>query len=72
MPYGYTLAYAAAVAVAAILAGLAVIQAGNPADFGLSPLVVKWLGVVTAVLGIVAGALPSWRRPPSEERRGLD
>lgn len=70
MPYVWQ--YAASIAVAALLAGLAVVQAGNAADFGLSPVAAKWLGVLSAVLGVLAGALPSWRRPPSDERKGLD
>lgn len=68
----YTAAYGAAVVVAMILGGLAVIQAGSPSDFGLNPIAAKWLGVVSAMLGILAGALPSWRRPPNDERKGLD
>ena len=68
----YTLQYAGAVVVAAVLAGMAVIQAGNPSEFGLDPIAAKWLGVLSAMLGILAGALPSWRRPPDDARRGLD
>lgn len=51
----------AAIAVAIILAGLAVVQAAAPADFGLTPVMARWLGVLTAMLGVAAGFLPSVR-----------
>ncbi len=50
-----------AIAVSAVLAGLALVQVGNPADFGLSPVLAHWLNVVIAMLGILAGVLPSVR-----------
>jgi hypothetical protein len=50
-----------AVAVAIVLAGAAFIQAADPADFGLTPVMVRWLGVLTAMLGVAAGFLPSVR-----------
>jgi hypothetical protein len=50
-----------AYAVAILLAGIAVVQAADPADFGLTPVMVRWLGVITAMLGVAAGFLPSVR-----------
>jgi hypothetical protein len=50
-----------AYAVAILLAGLAVVQVADPADFGLTPVMVRWLGVLTAMLGVAAGFLPSVR-----------
>lgn len=50
-----------AIAVAVLLAGLAVIQVADPADFGLSPVMARWLGVVVAMLGVLATFLPSVR-----------
>lgn len=41
------------IAIAASLAGIGVIMAGKPEDFLLTPAVVRWLGVVVAVLGVV-------------------
>lgn len=51
----------AVIILAAILAGLAIIQAANAADFGLGPIAMRWLGVLGAVLGVLAGFLPSVR-----------
>ncbi len=68
----YTIQYWAAVVVAVALGGLTFLQAGDAESFGISPVVVKWLGVVSAMLGVLAGALPSWRRPPNDARAGLD
>lgn len=61
---GYQAQYFAACAITAFLAGAAVVQAGDPARFGLSPVAIAWLGVVVAVLGTLNGLLPSVRRPP--------
>lgn len=49
------------IAVSVLLAGLAVIQLANPADFGLTPVMAHWLGVIVAMLGVLAGFLPSVR-----------
>ena len=45
-------------AIAAILAGIGVIMAGSPESFGLDPIVVRWLGVVVAVLGAIQTQMP--------------
>lgn len=50
-----------AYAVAIILAGLAIVQAADPADFGLTPVMARWLGVIASMLGVAAGFLPSVR-----------
>lgn len=50
-----------AIATAVLLAGMAVIQAADPADFGLSPVMARWLGVAGAMLGVLATFLPSVR-----------
>jgi hypothetical protein len=50
-----------AIAVAVLLTGCAVILAANPADFGLTPVAARWLGVVVAMLGVAQGFLPSVR-----------
>lgn len=50
----------AAILVAAILVGIAALQAA-PMDFGLTPIMARWLGLVGTVLGVVAGFLPSVR-----------
>ena len=41
------------IAIAVVLAGIGVIMAGKAEDFGLSPVAVRWLGVVVAMLGAV-------------------
>jgi hypothetical protein len=46
--------------ITAVLAGIAVIAAGKPEDFGIGPVAGHWLTVVAAVLGIIAGGLPGW------------
>lgn len=50
-----------AVAVAVLLAGVAVVQVADPADFGLTPVMVRWLGVIGAMLGVLSSFLPSVR-----------
>lgn len=50
-----------AIVVGALLAGCALIQVADPADFGLTPVMVHWLNVLVAMLGVVAGVLPSVR-----------
>lgn len=69
---GYKIAYTASVIVTILLVMLGVIQAGNPLDYGITPVIARWLGVITAGLGVLAGVLPSVRRPPDESRKGLD
>jgi hypothetical protein len=49
------------IAVAMTLAGWALVQVADPADFGLTPVIVRWLGVVMAMLGVGQGFLPSVR-----------
>jgi hypothetical protein len=68
----YSLAYGAAVLVAMLLAGLGLIQVADAERLGISPIVKEWLGIVSAMLGVLAGALPSWRKPPNEARKGQD
>ena len=58
---GYAAQRYLSIAVAVVLAGIGVVQAANPADFGLTPVAVRWLGVATAMLGVLATVLPSVR-----------
>lgn len=58
----------AAFAVAVVLGGLAVVQAGDPADFGLTPVAGRWLAVLASMLGIAAGFLPSVRGMGSDPK----
>jgi hypothetical protein len=51
----------AAIAVSVVLAGLGVILVADPADFGLTPVAARWLGVAVAMLGVLQGFLPSVR-----------
>lgn len=50
-----------AIAVAMLLSGWAIIQVADPADFGMTPIVARWLGVIMSMLGVAAGFLPSVR-----------
>jgi hypothetical protein len=68
----YRAMYAAAVAVAVIAAILAAMQLANPAELGISPIVVAWIKIITPGLTILASVLPSVRQPPRDEREGLD
>lgn len=70
MPYRWQ--YACSVAVAVALALIGAIQLANPDDLGISPRVVAWTQVLVPGLGILAGILPSVRRPPSDNREGMD
>jgi hypothetical protein len=63
----YSIQYYSGVFVAMLLAGLAILQAADPTDFGLTVVQGRWVGVFAAMLGVLAGALPSWRRPPVEK-----
>lgn len=58
---GYAQQRYLAYAVAIALAGWAIVQAANPADYGLTPIMVRWLGVIMSMLGVAAGFLPSVR-----------
>jgi hypothetical protein len=63
--------------IGAVLAGIGIISAGNPADFGLTPVASHWLTVVAAVLGVIGSGLPGWvkgvhdttRKPAAEDER---
>jgi hypothetical protein len=53
---------AIAIVVAVVLAMLAVAQATDPALLGISPVAARWLGIVSAGLGVLAGFLPPVHR----------
>lgn len=46
------------VAVAVALAMLAAVQLADPASLGISPVAVRWLGIVGVGLGLLQGFLP--------------
>jgi hypothetical protein len=61
-------ARAIAIVVAVVLASMAVAQATDPALLGISPVAARWLGIVSAGLGVLAGFLPPVHRlsdPPT-------
>ncbi len=68
----YRLQYGLSVFVAVALAIIGALQLSDPAKLGLSPIVIEWTKVVVPGLGILAGVLPSLRRPPDQERNSLD
>lgn len=39
---------------AVLIAGIGAILATNPADLALDPVVVRWLGIVNVMLGVIA------------------
>lgn len=55
-----------AIAVAVLSAGLGVLQVADPADFGLTPVMIRWLGVLTAMLAVLAGLLPRIQGPTAD------
>lgn len=63
-PIPYAVQYYIAVFVFVTLALIGAIQIAGPDDLGLSDIVFRWIGVVGAVLGVLAGVLPKIQSPP--------
>ena len=53
------LAVIASTVIAMVIAGIGAVMALAPEDLGLSPVMVRWLGVVLVMLGPVAARLPA-------------
>lgn len=68
----YNVMYGLAVGIAIVLAIIGAIQLADPAELGISPTVVAWTKVITPGLGILSAILPSVRKPPSDDRQGMD
>lgn len=68
----YQVMYALSVTVAVCAAIIGAIQLASPEDLGLSPVFINWTKVIVPGLTVLAGVLPSLRRPPSDERTGMD
>ena len=68
----YTFMYALAVIVAVLSAVIGALQLANPEELGISPQVIAWTKIITPGLAILAGFLPSVRKPPDSQRQGLD
>lgn len=68
----YRLMYAGSVLVAVLLAIIGAVQVADPIKLGISAQAVEWLKIVVPGLGILAGVLPSVRKPPSDPRVGQD
>ena len=68
----YQLMYACSVTVAVLAAIIGAIQLANPEDLGIPLVVINWTKVIVPGLTVLAGVLPSLRRPPSDERTGMD
>lgn len=61
----YRIQYVASWTVAIVAAFVGVVAAvSDPSELGLSPVLFRWIVVCNAFLTIVAGLLPSIRRPP--------
>jgi hypothetical protein len=61
----YRIEYWIAVGAAAVLAGLAVLSAQSEV-IGIERPLLGWIAVGTAVIGVVAAALPNIRQPPKK------
>lgn len=68
----YTILYSLSIAVAVLAAVIGAIQLANPDDLGLSPVFINWTKIITPGLAVLAGVLPSLRRPPDDTRTGMD
>jgi len=68
----YSIQYGLAVGVSLASVAVGVILNTPAANLGISPIVAEWFKVILPVLSVLAGILPSVRRPPEEARRGKD
>ena len=68
----YQLMYSLSIATAIAIGVIGAIQVADSAALGLSATLVEWLKIVVVGLGILQGFLPSVRKPPSDERTGMD
>ena len=55
----YTVQRSIAIGVAVALVILGAIQVADPSSLGINPIVARWLGILAAGLGTLAGFLPS-------------
>lgn len=60
----YAIQYALSISVAVAIAIIGAINAAGATTLGLQPTALAWLNVIVPGLGILAGILPSVRRPP--------
>lgn len=70
MPYRYQ--YAITIALTVVTAGFAVIVVSDPGDLGLSPIALRWIGVIQAMIATALTFLPKITKPPNDERVGQD
>ena len=68
----YRVQYALSIAVAISAAIIGAVQLSNPEDLGISPVLINWTKVITPGLAVLAGVLPSLRKPPNDDRVGMD
>lgn len=68
----YRIQYGSAVGVAIASTILGSILNADAAALGISPAIAEWIKVVMPGIAVLAGILPSVRRPPEEARRGKD
>lgn len=62
----YRIEYWIAVGCAALLAGLAVLSAESE-NIGIERSMLGWIAVGTAIVGVIAAALPNIRQPPQRQ-----
>lgn len=67
-PVPYAVQYYAAVVVFVLVLVTGAIQVAGPEQLGLSPVAGRWIGVLAAVLGGLAGVLPKLQSPPDGRR----
>lgn len=70
IPYAWQ--YGMAVVCTCVATGIGVVIASEPSTLGLTPVFVKWLGVINSIIAVLLGVLPKITKPPSDERVGMD
>lgn len=68
----YQVMYALSIVTAIAIGIIGAIQMADAEKLGISDALVEWLKIVVVGLGILQGFLPSVRKPPSDERIGMD
>lgn len=68
----YRVMYGISIGVAVLGAMLVAVQASGAQALGLSSTAFNWLPILNAGLIVLAGVLPSVRKPPSDDRVGMD
>jgi hypothetical protein len=68
----YQVMYGLSIATAIAIGVCGAIQLADADTLGISQQFVEWTKIVVVGLGILQGFLPSVRKPPSDDRVGMD